>query len=62
MQLTEAQGRLTMQSWSVEEELTITTIQLTESVPRAEAIRRMQRRKKKMSPLARRSRSSSANS
>ena len=34
-----------------EEELTITTIQHTESVSRSEAIRRMQRRKK-LSPLA----------
>jgi hypothetical protein len=46
MQPTEAQNRQTAQSWSVEEELTITTIQQTESVPRAEAIRRMQRRKR----------------
>jgi hypothetical protein len=45
MQPTEAQNRQTAQSWSVEEELTITTIQQTESVPRPEAIRRMQRRK-----------------
>ena len=34
------------ESWSGEEELTIRTIQQAESVPRAEAIRRMQRRKK----------------
>ena len=32
--------------WSAEEELVIATIQATESVPRPEAIRRMQRRKK----------------
>jgi hypothetical protein len=44
MQPTEAQNRQTAQSWSVEEELTIATIQQTESVPRSEAIRRMQRR------------------
>lgn len=46
MPLAEAQSRQNAQSWSAEEELTITTIQQTESVPRSEAIRRMQRRKK----------------
>ncbi len=35
----------TSAGWSAEEELTIATIQQAESVPRAEAIRRMQRRK-----------------
>jgi hypothetical protein len=51
MHLTEAQSAQNAQSWSTEEELTITTIQQTESVSRSEAIRRMQRRKK-LSPLA----------
>ena len=37
--------------WSVEEELLIAKIQKTESVPRAEAIRRMQRRKRTWTPL-----------
>ena len=46
MQLTEAQSAQTAQSWSAEEELIINTIQQAESVPRAEDIRRMQRRKK----------------
>jgi hypothetical protein len=46
MQLAEAQSAQTAQSWSAEEELIIKTIQHAESVPRAEAIRRMQRRKK----------------
>jgi len=52
MHLTEVQSTQASQSWSTEEELTITTIQQTESVSRPEAIRRMQRRKK-LSPLAR---------
>ena len=51
MQLTDSQSRQNAQSWSTEEELTIITIQQTESVSRSEAIRRMQRRKK-LSPLA----------
>jgi hypothetical protein len=38
--------------WSVEEELIIATIQKVESVPRAEAVRRMQRRKKTSRPIA----------
>ena len=50
MSLVEAKDQQIAQSWSAEEELTIATIQQTESVPRPEAIRRMQRRKK-MSPL-----------
>ena len=41
-----AQTRQSVEAWSTEEELIIATIQQTESVPRAEAIRRMQRRKK----------------
>jgi hypothetical protein len=47
----EAQSSQKALSWSAEEELAIITIQQTESVPRAEAIRIMQRRKK-LSPLA----------
>jgi hypothetical protein len=46
MQLTEVQSQQTTQSWSAEEELLIATIQQSESVTRAEAVRRMQRRKK----------------
>jgi Family of unknown function (DUF6302) len=46
MSLVEAKGQQSAQSWSAEEELTIATIQQTESVTRAEAILRMQRRKK----------------
>jgi hypothetical protein len=46
VQLTEAQGARAAKSWSAEQEWIIATIQQTESVPRAEAIRRMQRRKK----------------
>jgi len=47
MQLTEAQNRkVSPMGWSAEEELVIATIQQTESVPRPEAIRRMQRRKR----------------
>ena len=46
MHLAEAQSAQTAQSWSAEEELIIKTTQQTESVTRAEAIRRMQRRKK----------------
>jgi hypothetical protein len=45
MQLTEGQGTQNIQFWSAEEELIISTIQEAESVPQAEAIRRMQRRK-----------------
>ena len=48
MQLDEAQNRkLSPMGWSAEEELVIATIQQNESVPRPEAIRRMQRRKMK---------------
>jgi hypothetical protein len=43
MQPGEAQ---TAQSWSIEEELIIKSIRQVDSIPRAEAIRRMQRRKK----------------
>jgi len=48
MRLTEAQSRKAVSTagWSTEEELIIGTIQQAESVPRAEAIRRMQRRRK----------------
>jgi Family of unknown function (DUF6302) len=46
MQRAEAQSRQSLEAWSADEELIITTIQRAESVPRAEAIRRMQRRKK----------------
>jgi hypothetical protein len=46
MHLAEAQSAQTAQSWSAEEELIIKTTQQIESVTRAEAIRRMQRRKK----------------
>jgi hypothetical protein len=47
MQLNEGQNRKVLPvGWSPEEELVIATIQQTESVPRAEAIRRMRRRKK----------------
>jgi hypothetical protein len=49
MRLLDAQ---TAQSWSAEEEQIIATIQQAESVPRAEAIRRMQRRKKAPRSLA----------
>jgi len=45
MQLAEGQSTQTAPSWSADEELMIKTIQQAESVPRAEAIRRMQRRK-----------------
>jgi hypothetical protein len=38
--------------WSTDEERNISSIQQAESVPRAEAIRRMQRRKKASRPLA----------
>ena len=51
MHLAEAQSVQIAESWSAEEELTITAIKQTESVSRSEAIRRMQRRKK-LSPLA----------
>ena len=51
MLLAEAQSAQSAPSWSAEEDLIIKTIQQAESVPRAEAIRRMQRLKK-MSPLA----------
>ena len=51
MQPAEADGVQIVQSWSAEEESLITTIQQTESVPRIEAIRRMQRRKKAASSL-----------
>ena len=46
MTLAEAQSRQSAQSWSAEEKLIITTIQHVESVPRAEALRRIRRRKK----------------
>ena len=46
MHLAEAQSAQTAHSWSAEEELIIKTTQQAESVTRAEAIRRMQRRKK----------------
>ena len=46
MRLAEVQSRQSAQSWSAEEELIITTIQQAESVPRAEALRRMRRRKR----------------
>lgn len=46
MRLAEAQSRQSAEAWSADQELTITTIQQAESVPRAEAIRRMQRRRK----------------
>jgi uncharacterized protein DUF6302 len=42
--LSEGQSQQDAQTWTAEEELIIRTIQQTESVPRAEAIRRMQRR------------------
>ena len=51
MRLTEAQSPQTAQSWSADEEQIIATIQQAESVPRAEAIRRMQRRKKASSSV-----------
>jgi hypothetical protein len=38
--------------WSTDEERNISSIQQAESVPRAEAIRRMQRRKKSSKPMA----------
>jgi hypothetical protein len=48
MRLTEAESRKAVcaTGWSTEEELIIGIIQRAESVPRAEAIRRMQRRRK----------------
>jgi hypothetical protein len=47
MSLNEKQNRRVLpMGWSAEEELIIKTIQQAESVPRAEAIRRMQRRRK----------------
>jgi hypothetical protein len=46
MSLVEAKDQQSAQSWSAEQELIIKTIQQAESVSRAEAIRRMQRRKK----------------
>jgi hypothetical protein len=46
MPLTELEDRQAAESWSAEEEMVIKTIQQTECVPRPEAIRRMQRRKK----------------
>jgi len=46
MQLGEAQSAQTAQSWSTEEDLIIRSIQQAESIPRAEAIRRMPRRRK----------------
>jgi hypothetical protein len=47
MRLAEEQNRKVLpMGWSAEEELVISTIQQRESVPRPEAIRRMQRRKK----------------
>jgi len=53
MPLTEGQSAQNAgYSWSAEEELIIATIQKAESVPRAEAIRRMQRRKKASRPVA----------
>ncbi len=45
MQPSEEQNREVMTGWSDEEEFVIAAIQQTESVPRAEAIRRMRRRK-----------------
>jgi hypothetical protein len=55
MQVAEALGEQAAQAWSAEEERNITTIQQTESVPRAEAIRRMQRHKKAARALMQRS-------
>jgi hypothetical protein len=46
MSLVEAKDQQSTQSWSAEQELIIKTIQQAESVSRAEAIRRVQRRKK----------------
>jgi len=46
MSLVEAKDQQSAQSWSAEQELIIKTIQQAESASRAEAIRRMQRRKK----------------
>jgi len=43
---------LPTRGWSAEEESIIATIEQIESVRRAEAIRRMQRRKKASSPVA----------
>jgi hypothetical protein len=54
MRLGEAQSRQSAEAWSAEEELTIADIQQAESVPRAEAIRLMQRRKKALQPVAQR--------
>jgi hypothetical protein len=51
MRVANPQGAPCSLSWSDEEELLIAKIRETESVPRAEAIRRMQRRKKSSSPL-----------
>jgi len=47
MRVSEVQSRQSPDAWSADEELIIATIQQTESVPRAEAIRRMQRRRKR---------------
>ena len=53
MPLTERQSAQNVgYSWSAEEELIIATIQEAESVPRAEAIRRLQRRKKASKTVA----------
>jgi hypothetical protein len=52
MRLSEAQNRQSPEAWSADEELIIATIQHAESVPRAEAIRRMQRRRKSSKPMA----------
>jgi hypothetical protein len=54
MRLCEAQSRQSAEAWSAEEELIIADIQQAESVPRPEAIRRMQRRKKTLQPVAQR--------
>ncbi len=52
MPLAEAQSAQIAQTWSAEEELIVATIQRAEFVPRAEAIRRMQRRKKALRSAA----------
>ena len=52
MLFAEAQRAQTAQSWSTKEELIIKAIQQAESVPRFEAIRRMQRRKQALRRLA----------
>jgi hypothetical protein len=44
--LAEAQSQQDAQAWTADEELIITAIQQAESVPRTEAIRRMQRKRK----------------